>query len=62
MHDYIRDRTLKIGLYLVNTKKTVRVIAKEFGVSKSTVHTVLTKVKPRGEAFLILSEYVWTAY
>lgn len=43
MHDYIRDRTLKIGLYLVNTKKTVRVIAKEFGVSKSTVHKDLTE-------------------
>ena len=46
MHDYIKDRTLKIGKYLVETKKTVRVITKEFGVSKSTVHKDLTERLP----------------
>ena len=46
MHDYIRERTLKIGRYIVETKKTVRVIAKEFGVSKSTVHKDLTERLP----------------
>ncbi|MCT2535105.1 sporulation transcriptional regulator SpoIIID [Aquibacillus koreensis] len=46
MHDYIKERTIKIGNYLVETKKTVRVIAKEFGVSKSTVHKDLTERLP----------------
>lgn len=46
MHDYIKERTIKIGRHLVETKKTVRVIAKEFGVSKSTVHKDLTERLP----------------
>ncbi|MFS8650516.1 MAG: sporulation transcriptional regulator SpoIIID [Caldibacillus sp.] len=46
MHDYIKERTLKIGKYIVETRKTVRVIAKEFGVSKSTVHKDLTERLP----------------
>jgi putative DeoR family transcriptional regulator, stage III sporulation protein D len=46
VHDYIKDRTIKIGKYIVETKKTVRVIAKEFGVSKSTVHKDLTERLP----------------
>lgn len=39
-------RTIKIGKYIVETRKTVRVIAKEFGVSKSTVHKDLTERLP----------------
>ncbi|MCA0991254.1 sporulation transcriptional regulator SpoIIID [Alkalihalobacillus hwajinpoensis] len=46
VHDYIKERTIKIGNYIVETKKTVRVIAKEFGVSKSTVHKDLTERLP----------------
>ncbi|WP_078556080.1 sporulation transcriptional regulator SpoIIID [Bacillus alkalicellulosilyticus] len=46
MHDYIKERTIKIGRYIVETKKTVRTIAKEFGVSKSTVHKDLTERLP----------------
>ena len=46
MHDYIKERTIKIGKYIVETKKTVRVIAKEFGVAKSTVHKDLTERLP----------------
>lgn len=46
VHDYIKERTLRIGRYIVDTKKTVRVIAKEFGVSKSTVHKDLTERLP----------------
>ncbi|MFC0471728.1 sporulation transcriptional regulator SpoIIID [Halalkalibacter kiskunsagensis] len=46
MHDYIKERTIKIGRYVVETKKTVRTIAKEFGVSKSTVHKDLTERLP----------------
>lgn len=46
LHDYIKERTLKIGLYIVETRRTVRSIAKEFGVSKSTVHKDLTERLP----------------
>ncbi|MFB4167140.1 sporulation transcriptional regulator SpoIIID [Virgibacillus sp. JSM 102003] len=46
MHDYIKERTIRIGKYVVETRKTVRVIAKEFGVSKSTVHKDLTERLP----------------
>ncbi|WP_128896765.1 sporulation transcriptional regulator SpoIIID [Longirhabdus pacifica] len=46
MHDYIKERTIKIGQCIVETKQTVRNIAKEFGVSKSTVHKDLTERLP----------------
>lgn len=46
MHDYIKERTIKIGRYFVETQNTVRTIAKEFGVSKSTVHKDLTERLP----------------
>lgn len=46
MHDYIKERTIKIGRCIVETKQTVRSIAKEFGVSKSTVHKDLTERLP----------------
>ncbi len=52
MHDYIKERTIRIGNYVVETKKTVRVIAKEFGVSKSTVHKDLTERLPEINAEL----------
>ncbi len=46
VHDYIKERTIKIGNHVVETRETVRVIAKEFGVSKSTVHKDLTERLP----------------
>ncbi len=46
MHEYIKERTLRIGTCIVETKQTVRTIAKEFGVSKSTVHKDLTERLP----------------
>lgn len=46
MHDYIKERTIKLGNYVIETRKTVRKIAKEFGVSKSTVHKDLTERLP----------------
>src|SRR5690606_37862522 len=46
VHDYIKERTIKIGRSLVETRQTVRTIAKEFGVSKSTVHKDLTERLP----------------
>lgn len=46
MHDYIKDRAIKIGQHVIVTRETVRKIAKEFGVSKSTVHKDLTERLP----------------
>lgn len=46
MHDYIKERTIRIGNHVVETRETVRMIAKEFGVSKSTVHKDLTERLP----------------
>ena len=46
MHDYIKERTIKIGHCIVETRNTVRMIAKQFGVSKSTVHKDLTERLP----------------
>ncbi|MDQ0160507.1 sporulation transcriptional regulator SpoIIID [Alkalibacillus sp. S2W] len=46
MHDYIKERTIKIAEHLLETRQTVRVIAKSFGVSKSTVHKDLTERLP----------------
>lgn len=38
MKGYIRERVLDVADYIIATKCTVRVAAKKFGVSKSTVH------------------------
>jgi putative DeoR family transcriptional regulator (stage III sporulation protein D) len=46
VHDYIKERTIKIGNCIVETRNTVRTIAKQFGVSKSTVHKDLTERLP----------------
>ena len=43
MKDYIETRAKEIGEYVVKTKKTVRAVAEEFGISKSTVHFDLSK-------------------
>ena len=39
----IVDRVIKEAYYLLQYKSTVRIVAKEFGVSKSTVHYDLAK-------------------
>lgn len=46
MHDYIKERVIKIGHHVIESRKTVRKIAKDFGVSKSTVHKDLTERLP----------------
>lgn len=38
MKEYIEERALEIGSYIVDSNATVRQTAKKFGVSKSTVH------------------------
>ncbi len=36
--EYIEQRAVELGEYIVNNRATVRAAAKRFGVSKSTVH------------------------
>ena len=36
----IEERTISIAHYIIENKCTVRTAAKNFGISKSTVHTV----------------------
>lgn len=38
MKGYIEERALEIGKYIIDSNATVRQTAKQFGVSKSTVH------------------------
>ena len=43
MKGYIEERVIKTAQYIVDTKSTVRQTAKQFGVSKSTVHKDVTE-------------------
>ena len=43
MKDYIEERAVELGNYIVEKMATVRQTAKKFGISKSTVHIEATK-------------------
>ncbi|HHX86858.1 MAG TPA: sporulation transcriptional regulator SpoIIID [Firmicutes bacterium] len=47
MQDYIEQRVVEIGKYILATRATVRQVARFFGVSKSTVHKDVTDRLPR---------------
>ena len=40
---YIEERAVEVAKFMIHTNATVRETAKKFGISKSTVHTVVTK-------------------
>ena len=42
MRDYIEERAIEIANYIIEERTTVRQAAKKFGVSKSTIHVVVT--------------------
>ena len=42
MKDYIEERAIDIANYIIENNATVRQTAKQFGISKSTVHAVVT--------------------
>ena len=42
MKDYIEKRAIELAEYIINTNSTVRMAAKEFNLSKSTVHKDIT--------------------
>ena len=43
MKEYIEERAVEIANYIVEHNATVRQTAKEFGISKSTVHKDVTE-------------------
>ena len=43
MRDYIEERALEIGEYIIEEGATVRQAARKFGISKSTVLNVVTE-------------------
>ena len=42
MKGTIEERACEVAAYIIETKATVRAAAKKFGISKSTVHTVIS--------------------
>ena len=42
MSDTIEERACALAVYMIETGATVRAAAQHFGISKSTVHTVVT--------------------
>lgn len=51
---YVNERCVKLGNYLVDNRATVRQVAAEFGVSKSTVHKDVTEILKRVDIDLYL--------
>lgn len=45
MREYIEERAVEIANYIIENNATVRQTAKQFRISKSTVHMVVTKQK-----------------
>ena len=43
MKENLDERAEELALYLIENRATVRAAAKKYGVSKSTVHTVVCK-------------------
>ncbi len=43
MKGIVEERAVELGTYIVENKTTVRDAAKKFGVSKSTVHTDVSR-------------------
>ena len=42
LKDYIEERAISIAKYIIDNNATVRQTAKQFGISKSTVHVEVT--------------------
>ncbi|MBE6927713.1 MAG: sporulation transcriptional regulator SpoIIID [Ruminococcaceae bacterium] len=47
MRDNIEQRACDLAVYIIENRSTVRAAAKEFGVSKSTVHKDLSERLPK---------------
>ena len=55
MKDYIEERAVEIAYYIIENKATVRQTAKKFGMSKSTIHMVVTKKNWQGRCWIRIS-------
>lgn len=42
MRDYIEERAITLAIYIIENNATVRQTAKQYGISKSTVHKDVT--------------------
>ena len=54
MNDDKDDRARRLAVYMIESGGTVRSAAKEFGISKSTVHKDLCDVLPRASPALFV--------
>ena len=54
MTDTIDERACQLAVYMIQTGATVRIAAKQFGISKSTVHKDLSQRLPRCNRSLYL--------
>lgn len=52
MTDTMIDRARRLAVYMIETGSTVRVTAKHFGISKSTVHKDLCQRLPNYDPLL----------
>jgi len=43
LRTYIEERACELAEYIIENKATVRAAARQFGISKSTVHIVMGK-------------------
>ncbi|WP_017725845.1 sporulation transcriptional regulator SpoIIID [Halalkalibacterium ligniniphilum] len=46
MNNYIKERAIKIGRHIIETKETIRTTGKQFGVARSTVYRDITERLP----------------
>jgi len=54
MKEYIKERAIELGEYIVKEKATVRDVGKRFNVSKSTAHKDVTeRIKEIDYAFYL---------
>ena len=54
MRETIEQRACDLAVYIIENKATVRAAAKEFGISKSTVHKDLSERLPQCNRALYL--------
>lgn len=54
MRETIEERACDLAVYIIENKATVRAAAKQFGISKSTVHKDLIERLPRCNHTLFL--------
>ena len=52
MKQTMEERACELAVYVIETGATVRAAAKQFGISKSTVHKTLTERLPQCNSLL----------